>query len=98
MQSLSQGRASMEGEDWEEEDFVVLRQQEGGFTVEEFHRLLVLARLQSLSQGRASMEGCDWEAAKAMEISRKQRAESLPQRPGSNFANGMAMHLNPGEA
>jgi len=81
-----------------QDDFVQLRQQEGGLTVEEFHNLLVLARLQSISQGHDSMEPKDWEAAKDMERQRKQRASSLPQRPGSLAANGMPLHLNAGEA
>jgi len=80
-----------------QDDFVELRKQEGGLTVEEFHSLLVLARLQSISQGRDSMEPQDWEAAKAMEKLRKDRASTLPQRAGAVGANGMPMHLDTGK-
>jgi len=80
-----------------QDDFVQLRQAEGGLTVEEFHSLLVLARLQSISQGRDSMDPKDWEAAKAMEKLRKERASSLPPRAGAVGANGMPMHLDAGK-
>jgi len=81
-----------------QDDFVAMRQQEGGMTVEDFHSLLVLARLVSISNGRTSLDPSDWEKAKEMEKERKQRADTLPPRGGANFANGMPMHLNSGES
>lgn len=74
-------------------DFVAMRQAAGGITVEDFHTLLVLARLVAKGHGRSSLLEEDWEKAKAMEVERRARVASLPPRPGSTFANGVPMHL-----
>jgi len=74
-------------------DFVAMRQAAGGITVEDFHNLLVLARLVAKGHGRDSLLQEDWEKAKSMEVERKSRVTSLPPRPGANFANGVPMHL-----
>ena len=74
-------------------DFVAMRQAAGGITVEDFHTLLVLARLVAKGHGRSSLLEEDWEKAKAMEVERRARVATLPPRPGSNFANGVPMHL-----
>lgn len=76
-----------------QDDFVTMRQAAGGMTVEDFHCLLVLARLVSKSSGRTSLDTEDWEKAKAMELERRARVASLPAREGTNFANGIPMHL-----
>lgn len=76
-----------------QEDFVRMRQAEGGITVEDFHVLLVLARLVAKSQGRATLLAEDWERAKAMEAERRARAAGLAPRAGATFANGVPMHL-----
>ena len=69
------------------------QQAAGGITVEDFHTLLVLARLVAKGHGRSSLLEEDWEKAKAMEVERRARVATLPPRPGSNFANGVPMHL-----
>jgi len=74
-------------------DFVAMRQAAGGITVEDFHTLLVLARLVAKGHGRSSLLEEDWEKAKAMEVERRARVATLPPRPGANFANGVPMHL-----
>jgi len=74
-------------------DFVAMRQAAGGITVEDFHTLLVLARLVAKGHGRSSLLEEDWEKAKAMEVERRARVATLPPRPGSTFANGVPMHL-----
>ena len=76
-----------------QEDFVRMRQAEGGITVEDFHVLLVLARLVAKSQGRDTLLAEDWERAKAMEAERRARAAALAPRAGASFANGVPMHL-----
>ena len=69
------------------------KQAAGGITVEDFHTLLVLARLVAKGHGRSSLLEEDWEKAKSMEVERRARVASLPPRPGANFANGVPMHL-----
>jgi len=76
-----------------QDDFVAMRQSAAGITVEDFHSLLVLARLVSKSSGRTSLTTEDWEKSKAMEAERRERVANLPARGGTNFANGMPMHL-----
>jgi hypothetical protein len=76
-----------------QEDFVRLRQAAGGMTVEDFHLLLVLARLLAKSAGRGSLQPEDWERAKELEAGRKARVAALAPRAGANFANGVPMHL-----
>lgn len=76
-----------------QDDFVAMRQAAGGVTVEDFHSLLVLARLVSKSAGRTNLTTEDWEKAKSMENERRSRVASLPPRGGTNFANGIPMHL-----
>jgi len=76
-----------------QDDFVAMRQREGGMTVEEFHSMLVLARLVAISNGRNSLDQADWNQSKAMESERKERAKALPTRGGVQSANGMPMHL-----
>ena len=71
----------------------LMRQAAGGITVEDFHTLLVLARLVAKGHGRSSLLEEDWEKAKAMEVERRARVATLPPRPGANFANGVPMHL-----
>ena len=48
----------------------------------------------SLSYGRSTLTPGDWEDAKRMEKERRERAASLPARPGAHMANGMNVHLN----
>ena len=74
-------------------DFVAMRQAAGGITIEDFHTLLVLARLVAKGHCRSSLLEEDWLKAKAMEAERRARVATLPPRPGSNFANGVPMHL-----
>jgi len=76
-----------------QDDFVAMRQQEGGMTVEEFHSMLVLARLVAISNSHNSLDQADWNQAKVMEKERKERASALPSRAGVQSANGMPMHL-----
>lgn len=57
-----------------EEDFVEMRKQDSkNLTVEDFHSLLVLARLLSLSHGRCELTKEDWQHAKQLEQQRKMR-------------------------
>ena len=77
-----------------QDDFVSMRQTDGGITVESFHSLLALGRLVSLSYGRSSLTPQDWEDAKRMEKERKDRAANLPSRGSAHMANGMNVHLN----
>ena len=53
----------------------------------------MLARLVAKGHGRSSLLEEDWEKAKSMEVERRARVAALPPRPGSNFANGVPMHL-----
>ncbi|CAH1783251.1 unnamed protein product [Owenia fusiformis] len=63
-----------------EEDFVELRKADAAtFTVDDFHRLLTLARYLSLSQGQATLTIETWEHAKLLEQERKKRVASLPR-------------------
>jgi len=61
-------------------DFVAMRQAAGGITVEDFHTLLVLARLVAKGHGRSSLLEEDWEKAKAMEVERRARVEAARMR------------------
>merc|ERR1712127_1182321 len=76
-----------------QDDFVTMRQSQGGMTVEDFHLLLVLARLVAKSKGRSGLEATDWTQAKTMEQERRSRVAGLAPRPGAQFANGVPMHL-----
>lgn len=67
-----------------QDDFVSMRQ--GGdrsMTQEDFHHLLVLARLMALSNGKRSLTPEIWEQTKTMEAERKRRAAALPPRPNN---------------
>ena len=60
-----------------------MQQAAGGITVEDFHTLLVLARLVAKGNGRSSLLEEDWEKAKAMEVERRARVATRAVESGS---------------
>lgn len=56
-----------------QEDFVQMRKEKSLTNLDDFHLLLVLARLETLSRGETEMNESHWTQAKNLEFSRHQR-------------------------
>ena len=73
-----------------EKDFVALRRDQGNDRIspQDFHSMLVLARLLSVTEGESTLTSAVWARVKEMEAERRGRVAHLPQRRQHN--NGLA--------
>lgn len=62
-----------------ENDFVEMR-REGGATADDLHSLIVLSRLIALCRGKTSLTDELWKHAKTLEIERRKRIASIPNK------------------
>lgn len=62
-----------------ENDFVAMR-RENGATADDLHSLIVLSRLIALGRGKSSLNGELWQHAKTLEIERRKRIASIPNK------------------
>lgn len=61
-----------------QDDFIAMRNNFNA-TADDLHLMLIVSRLLGIMQGKSTLDEDSWNAAKAKEMERRRRIDSLPK-------------------